>query len=358
MREPGAASSPMFPPALAPGSDFGARLQPFRDMVSSYLRDVVPDREPKRYLYDLIGDHLSRSGKGLRPALCIATCRAFGGNADDVLPLAAALEMLHNAFLVHDDIEDGSKFRRDRPTMHEAHGVPLAINVGDAMQALSIRLARQGTSRVSPDVAWRLLEEFDSMLIESLEGQALELGWVRDNKSTIGEDDYLVMTLKKTCWYSFIHPCRMGALVASSGDLDLERFNKFGYFLGVAFQIQDDVLNLVGEEKKYGKEIGGDLWEGKRTLILVDLFSKMDKFEAERLRAILAKPRSSRLAREVEWIQDRIRRYGSTDAAVATARQFAEASAREFDVGFGDAPESDDKAFIRDLVQYVVTRDL
>jgi geranylgeranyl pyrophosphate synthase len=349
-------------PKAAPTEDanaaFSARLQPFRDLIAPCLRDVAPDREPKRYLYGLIDDHLSRSGKGLRPALAIATCRAFGGRVEDVLPVAAALEMLHNAFLIHDDIEDGSEFRRDRPTMYIEQGLPLAVNVGDAMQALSIRLARKSAERIDPAGAGRMLDEFDHMLIESLEGQALEIGWVRDNNCQVKEDDYLLMTLKKTCWYSFIHPCRIGAVVARPDDPNLDRFNRFGYFLGVAFQIQDDILNLVGEAKKYGKEIGGDLWEGKRTLILADVFSKADKFETERLRTILAKPRTARVAREIESINAVIRKYGSLDYARRVAQEFAEAAAREFDTAYAGAPDGNDKCFVRDLIQYAVGRQL
>jgi geranylgeranyl diphosphate synthase type II len=225
------------------------------------------------------------------------------------------------------------------------------------MQALSVRLVRRSADRLGPAVAWRLYDEFDHMLMESLEGQALEIGWVRDNDCGIGEDDYLLMTLKKTCWYSFIHPCRLGALVAQPADGDLGRFDRFGYFLGVAFQIQDDVLNLVGEAKKYGKEIGGDLWEGKRTLILVDAFARATPFEQERLRAILAKPRPRRLAREIEWMNDLITRSGSIDRARATARQFAEAAEKEFEVAFAGAPDGEDKVFLRDLVAYAVGRD-
>jgi geranylgeranyl diphosphate synthase, type II len=345
-------------PAQDANLDFSARLQPFRDLIVPYLRDTAPDREPRRYLYDLIDGHLARSGKGLRPALAIATCRAFGGRVEDVLPAAAALEMLHNAFLIHDDIEDGSEFRRDRPTMYIEQGLPLAVNVGDAMQALSIRLARKSAERIAPAGAGRMLDEFDHMLMESLEGQALEIGWVRDNNCQVKEDDYLLMTLKKTCWYSFIHPCRIGAVVARPGDPDLDRFNRFGYFLGVAFQIQDDILNLVGEAKKYGKEIGGDLWEGKRTLILADVFSKADKFETERLRTILAKPRAARVARDIEWINAVIRKYGSLDYARQIAQEFAEAAAREFDTAYAGAPDGKDKGFVRDLIQYVVGRQL
>jgi geranylgeranyl diphosphate synthase type II len=101
-------------------------------------------------------------------------------------------------------------------------------------------------------------------MMDSLEGQAMELGWVRDNTCDISEKDYLRMVLKKTCWYSFIHPVRIGALIARPDQLDLDGFNEFGYFLSAAFQIQDDVLNLIGSSReRYGKEIGGDLYEGK-----------------------------------------------------------------------------------------------
>jgi len=270
--------------------------------------------------------------------------------------VAAALEMLHNAFLVHDDIEDGSEFRRDRPTMHTSQGIPLAVNTGDAMQALSVRLVRKSADRLGPAVAWRLYDEFDHMLMESLEGQALEIGWVRDNDCAVTEEDYLLMTLKKTCWYSFIHPCRLGALVARPGDDRLDRFDRFGYFLGVAFQIQDDVLNLVGDERKYGKEIGGDLWEGKRTLILVDALGRSDRFERERLQEVLAKPRARRTAREIEWMSALIGRTGSIERAREVAKQFGEAAMKEFEVAYAGA-EGEDKEFVRQLVEYAVGRD-
>src|SRR5580692_2098512 len=272
--------------AATAGSAFSTKLAEYRDLVLPTLMAALPRREPRRHLYDLIGDHLSRAGKGLRPALCIATCRAFGGRAEDALRSAAALELLHNAFLVHDDIEDGSESRRDRPTMHLTHGLAIAVNTGDAMNALSLRLLKDNLSVLGGAKTFRVLQKFDHMLIETLEGQAMELGWVRDNDCRVSDRDYLLMTLKKTCWYSFIHPCRIGALIAGGADVDLDAFNRFGFFMGAAFQIQDDVLNLVGDVRKYGKEIGGDLWEGKRTLILAHLFSRAAAPELARVRAL------------------------------------------------------------------------
>ena len=137
------------------------------------------------------------------------------------MPSAAALEMLHNAFLVHDDVEDGSELRRNHPTMVAEHGVPLAVNTGDAMNALSIRLLRRNLPLLGAPTAIRIYEEIDALLMESLEGQAMEFGWIRDNDTRVSASDYLRMTLKKTCLYSFIHPMRIGALVADGERTDL-----------------------------------------------------------------------------------------------------------------------------------------
>ena len=244
------------------------RLAWYRDMLSGTLAAGIPQREPQRHLYGLVKDFIDRSGKGLRPALCLATARALGGRGEDALPAAAGIEMLHNAFLVHDDIEDGSEWRRGAPAMHRRAGMPIALNTGDAMNALAMRFFRNAGERLGPVAAARIFDEVDHMLIETLEGQATELGWVRDNDLKVGADDYMRLVLKKTAWYSFIHPMRIGALVADPNDANLDRFDAFGYLLGLAFQVTDDVLNLTGDLQRYGKEVDGDLFEGKRTLLL------------------------------------------------------------------------------------------
>ena len=335
---------------------FAERLAFYRDLTRQALKDRLPAREPRRYLYDLISASLENSGKGLRPALCLATCRAFGGRLEDALDSAAALEVLHNAFLVHDDIEDGSYFRHARPTMHQQYGIPIALNTGDAMQALSMRLLRNNLATLGPDVAWQVVDEFDHLLMESLEGQAMELGWVRDNACDVSEADYLRMTLKKTCWYSFIHPCRIGALIARPGQLDLDRFNEFGYFLGAAFQIQDDVLNLVGTRERYGKEIGGDLYEGKRTLILAHLFEKASPAEKGRLRNLFARSPQKRLPREIDWVYDLLKKYGSIEFARGRASELIEAAETAFGKAFEGAPDSEDRNFVAQSVRYMVDR--
>jgi geranylgeranyl diphosphate synthase type II len=334
---------------------FAERLAYFRDLAHQAVKDRLPVREPRRYLYDLVSQSVG-SGKGLRPALCLATCRAFGGRVEDALDSAAAIEVLHSAFLVHDDIEDGSEFRHGRPALYRQFGVPIAVNTGDAMQALSMRILRNNASTLAPDVAWQVINEFDHMLLEALEGQAIELGWIRDNACDISENDYLRMILKKTCWYSFIHPCRIGALIARPGELDLDRFNEFGYFLGAAFQIRDDVLNLTGHRERYGKEIAGDLYEGKRTLMLTHLFERTSAPERRKLQDLLGRSRQRRLPREIDWVYELLRKYGSIDFAQARAAELLGAAGKTFEEAYARAPESADKAFLRRTLRYVVDR--
>jgi geranylgeranyl diphosphate synthase, type II len=348
---------PLPTPASTVRPELESSLAAYRALVLPTIMGSIPDREPRHHLYDIVREHLSRSGKGIRPALCIASCRAFGGDTERAIPSAAALELLHNAFLVHDDIEDSSEYRRDTPTLHRRYGVPLAVNVGDAMNAMSVRVLRQNLSLLGPAMAGRVLDEFDHLSLETIEGQAMELGWIRDNDCDRTEDDYLLMVLKKTCWYSFIHPCRIGAWIAKPGATDLDGFNRFGYCLGAAFQIQDDVLNLVGDRCKYGKETGGDILEGKRTLILMHLLKSCSRLDGDRLKTFLAKPRERRLPREVAWVCDLMRSAGSIEYARKAARTFAEAARQEFDVAYASAPPGTDLDFLRSLVDFVIERE-
>lgn len=344
--------------ALRPSGDtFQHQLAAWRDLTLAQIRASLPTHEPRRHLYDLVTAHLAQAGKGIRPALCIATAMAFGGQQDHALPSAAALEMLHNAFLVHDDVEDGSELRRNRPTMAAEHGVPLAVNTGDAMNALSIRLLRRNLPLLGAPTALRIYEEIDTLLLESLEGQAMELGWIRDNDTAVRAQDYLRMTLKKTCRYSFIHPMRIGALVADGERTDLDRFDRLGFFVGAAFQIQDDVLNLIGD-KRYGKEIGGDLLEGKRSLLLAHLFEQVSEREADALRDFLGRPRQRRLPREVAWLQQLMRHYGSIEYAQRAARELAQAAVTEFDSAFAGTSDPQATQFVRAILDYVVEREI
>jgi geranylgeranyl diphosphate synthase, type II len=236
-------------------------------------------------------DYPLREGKALRPALCIATCRALGGQLESVTRSAAVLELYHNAFLIHDDVEDGSEKRRDRPTLHRQQGKAVAINVGDAMLALALEPLLDNMRLVGIGPALRVLQLVSRMARESAEGQALELGWIQDGVWQLRDRDYLKMVYQKTAWYTFVAPMAVGALVAGVRTEDTHRLWRLATLLGIAFQIQDDILNIEGDEANYGKEILGDLWEGKHTLILLHALRHATAAERAHAEAVLRKPR-------------------------------------------------------------------
>jgi geranylgeranyl diphosphate synthase type II len=244
-------------------------------------------------LYDLILDYPLRGGKALRPALSIATCLGLGGHLEAVLPTAATLELYHNAFLIHDDIEDESWWRRGKPTLHIDHGVPIAVNVGDAMLSLSLQPLLDNVERIGLGPALRILRAVAKMTRLTVDGQALELEWVRSNTWRLEDADYLKMVELKTSWYSFITPLQAGAIAAGAGPERLAPLESLGRHLGAAFQITDDLLNLRADPEEYGKEIGGDLWEGKRTLMLLHTLRCAEPKDMDRAVQILARRRPS-----------------------------------------------------------------
>jgi geranylgeranyl diphosphate synthase, type II len=334
------------------------KLGYYRELTAQTLKPIFQSKEPSKYLYDLMPEYPKRGGKGLRPALCIATCRAFGGSTYSALKSAASLELLHNAFLIHDDVEDGSDRRRGLPTMHATVGMPIAVNLADAMNVLSMYPLVENRDVLGAQITYEVFSEVLHMVTETAEGQAIELGWMRDNTVDLTDLDYFRMTLKKTAWYTCIHPCRIGALIGSGGSYNLDRFNQFAYFMGVAFQIQDDVLNLVAEYQKYGKEIGGDIWEGKRTLMLIHLLNTCNASEKAKVTAFLAKPRRKRDTEDVNWVYALMEKYDCIDYARMIARQLANESLKQFSVAYEKAPDSEDKEFIRLIIEYMIERDL
>lgn len=374
-----------------------------RDLVLDELKTFIP-RDPRLgpVLYDLMYEYPLREAKALRPALCIATCRALGGPLHGVLRSAAVIELYHNAFLIHDDVEDQSHKRRDAPTLHLKHGLPVAVNVGDAMLALAIDPLLDNTRLLGLGKALQVLRLVATMARESAEGQAIELAWTRAGRWELPDTDYLRMVHKKTSWYTFLAPVAIGAVVAEASARDVRSLNRFAIALGAAFQIQDDILNLVAREERYGKEIEGDLWEGKHTLILLHAIRSATPAEREKALEVLGKARpgagdsletlsehrkliaslastgeitpnaeellsaslfASRRAvafktrDDVAMLAELIRKYRSVDYASGLARRRAERARRSLCVVDSRLIPSVHLEFLHGLVDFVVDRD-
>ena len=331
-------------------------LRAVAKVVRRGMLDAIPDGEPAQWLYGPMREYPSRPGKALRPALCLSASRAFGSAPNGLLGIAVAIELLHNAFLVHDDIADGSEIRRGRPTLSASHGMAAALNAGDGLAMVAGQVLRKATRQLDGGLADRVWHEFDTMAMRTLEGQAIELGWQIDHVEELKPDDYLELIMHKTCWYTTIHPLRVGALVGSNGEVDLAPMVRFGFHFGAAFQIRDDLLNLVGDERTYGKEILGDLYEGKRTLTLVHLLSVAEGSDRAILSDYLRRDRTERSEDMVRGVRALMEEYGSIDYTREYAEGILLVAEEYFEQAFADAQPGPDLDFLRALVPYVWAR--
>jgi geranylgeranyl diphosphate synthase type II len=330
-------------------------LSEYGELTRKCVQSYLPRDEPGSYLYELVADYPRRGGKMLRPSLCIAMARATGAKVEDAIASAASIELLHNAMLVHDDIEDASDERRGTPTLHALHGVPLAINAGDAMGLLSLRPLKDNFHRLGLATALSIFEETERMAWESAEGQALELGWRRDNRTDLTDEDYLRMALQKTCWLLAIYPMRVGCLIGQRGRLPLDPLIRIGFFFGAAFQIQDDLLNLE-PGPGYGKEPNGDLLEGKRTLMVIHTLRRTSGFERRKLQEFLGCERHARSAAQIAEVRLLMQRTSALEYAGTVACALAGSALREFDAYFSGIRPSRDLDFIRSLLLWVLKR--
>lgn len=238
-------------------------------MFSAYLAAAETGREPHS-LYAPTEYIMSLGGKRLRPLLTLMGCELFGRPAQDALPAAMAVEIFHNFSLVHDDIMDRAPLRRGRPTVHEKYGLNAGILSGDVMLIDAYRsLCRCPADASLP----RLLHLFNRMAAEVCEGQASDMEFERRNDVTLPE--YLRMIEQKTA--ALIGAgLALGAVIAGASPEEEYHIDAFGRHIGIAFQIQDDLLDTFGDPEKFGKKTGGDIVQNKKTFLLLKALEVAD----------------------------------------------------------------------------------
>ena len=259
---------------------------PVGDILNSYIpKGSHPDMD--RYLYSPLLKFSRNGGKRHRPLICFAACMAVGGDPQRAISSAAAIEHFHTAALIHDDIADEAELRRGEPCLYMTEGMGLAINMGD----LGLQLVN-GTVVKDPlledSVKVRVLTELIDMTRRTIEGQALDIGWARDGRYDIAPEDYLIMATCKTAHYSGAVPLAIGAIVGGGTETQIEGLRNYGLDTGLAFQIQDDLLNLIGKTESTKKGFRDDITEGKRTLVVVHALSHLDGVKRERLVELLS----------------------------------------------------------------------
>lgn len=327
-----------------------------RRVLSPKADEIAPADSHRERFYQMIHYHMGwvdsdfqpvmeNGGKRIRPLLCLLVCQAVGGNWEQALPAAAAVEILHNFTLVHDDIEDGSPTRRGRPTMWQLWGAAQAINCGDAMFALAhLALARLTDCGVDPAVVVRALRRFDETCVRLTEGQHADMTF--ETVDSVSVDAYLHMITGKTA--VLLGLCaELGALIGGGDEETVQHYAAFGKELGLAFQVKDDILGIWGDEAVTGKSAASDIETGKKTLPVLYGLS-----QSEELRGLYSRANGS---------GDYVRGVVSLLDA-AGAYEFASEKATEYSRGALDhleatQPDGDAGEALHQLTEMLLTRN-
>ncbi len=231
-------------------------------------------------------DHLIRAGgKKLRPVMVILSCEAVGGRAEDALKTAASMELIHTFSLIHDDIMDKDEMRRGKPSVHMLWGEPMAILAGDTLFSKAFETVLDtNTENISPKRIVNALKTVVDSCIKICEGQALDISF--EGNLDVREEEYMTMIYKKTAAL-IAAATKAGAILGGGTEEQIEALAEYGRLVGLAFQIQDDYLDVVSNEDDIGKPVGSDIVEGKMTLMVVHALAYASEDDKERLISIL-----------------------------------------------------------------------
>lgn len=286
--------------------------------LHDYLSGVPEGSALHRYLYVILDEFIARGGKRVRPAMTMLACEAVGGEPRKALASGCAIEFFHAAALIHDDIMDASILRRDQKCAHILHGAPLAINAGDYALGLVCTIVVRDPL-LDDATKLQVLDIIGEMSARTVEGQALDVGWVRDDIYDLTPDDYLDMALGKTGYYSGIAPLKIGAIVGRATSEERRALESFGKNSSIAFQIQDDLLNIVGDERTMGKDYLSDVIESKRTLMVIHCLAAAGPADKTRLVSLLRLGHGKN-AEQVAEVVDLLKKYDSIEYSRALAR--------------------------------------
>ena len=327
-------------------------MKPALEILDQYKADVEVELEkhlprggePLEF-YASVWDLLDRGGKRIRPALTFLACECVGGKKEDAVAAAAAIELLHNMTLVHDDIEDQSELRRGKPCIHKIYGVPIAINAGDAMLIKVFETAN--SSKIPAELCQRLVAKIAGRAYEITWGQAFEFSmWERKNFT---EEDVIRLLRYKTGALTGLST-EGGAIAGGGSEEQLKILGEFGETVGITFQIVDDLLNVMGDVKEYGKEIGGDIREGKKTVLAAHLLKAASPQDKKVFGRLLGKKNIKK--NEIRKVIDLYEKYGSTEYAKTQAEAFLENAMK----ALNRLPPSEARNNLSSIADFLISR--
>jgi geranylgeranyl pyrophosphate synthase len=303
-------------------------------------------------LAEPIWDFLDRGGKRWRPSLMLLSYEALGGKKKNkILPLTVLPEFLHNGSIMIDDIEDSSKLRRGKKCTHLLYGEDIAINAGNTMYFLPLSLLYENELKLKEKTIKEIYDLCSREMLKLSVGQGMDIYWHKKNQSYLSEEHYLQMCSYKTGALARLS-AKLGAILAEAKEKETEKIGKYAESIGIAFQIQDDILNLVGEEFGKGKGVGEDIHEGKKTLILLHTLKKASEEDKKKLMEIIeSHPTQQETINEAIGIMEK---YNSIEYAKEKAKNLVKKSWKEVSPLL---KEGKAKKMLKEFGEYLIERE-
>ncbi|MCL5423491.1 MAG: polyprenyl synthetase family protein [Candidatus Marsarchaeota archaeon] len=305
--------------------DFKEYIAEHKKMVYSTICDYVQIKEPKAH-YSIMRDYIDRQGSYRRPGLILLTGQMFGVSTEQLRLPASAMQLSEDWILMQDDVEDDSELRRGKPAAHKLYGWIHTMNATNVGQIAMWRMLKDYILKYGVQNGNKIYEKFYDMLAYTMEGQYIENNFIYDikNLSKVSEDFYFKVVDSKTCYYTVYGPLQVGAIAANQPESTLEILKKIGTPGGISFQITDDILDIIADEKVFGKKNLGDLYEGKVTLIMLNTYKNATAVEKARIDAIYLKSRKNKTPEEINFLLELIKKYDSIDYAKDVAKKYGE----------------------------------
>ncbi|MBP8591482.1 polyprenyl synthetase family protein [Candidatus Shapirobacteria bacterium] len=304
----------------------------------------------------ITAEYPRRQGKYLRPTLVLLTAEAMGFPQEKAIKTAAAMQVSEDWILDHDDIEDNSQERRGQPTLHRLYGAELALNAGDALHILMWKILADNFPLLGEKKALSIEKEFYQILTRTALGQTVEIKWTKENRLKLDDEDIFFILDGKTSYYTIAGPMRLGAILAEAKKSQLALLYHFGQILGRSFQIRDDLLDLTSDFAGLKKQVGNDIYEGKRTIMLAFLLRETRGEDRQKLLKILAKKREEKSEEEVRWVIRAMKKYGSISYGEKLAQNLAQEAGKFFEKHLGFLAQEPARSQIRAGISFMVER--
>lgn len=335
--------------------------------IQEYLEDLI--RYPKycrvrpkyhslvNFHQKIVSAYPERKGKYLRPTLVLLTAEAMGIPEKRAIKTAAAMQISEDWILNHDDIEDDSLQRRGLPALHRLFGNELAINAGDSLHGVMWKTLIDNLDILGFKIGQKIQEEFYQMLNRTVLGQTIEIKWTQENRTGLSDEDILFILESKTGYYTIGGPMRLGAILAGATKNQLNFLYEFGKVLGQCFQIVDDLLDLTSDFKGLKKQTGNDIYEGKRTIMLMHLFRSAGGSDQKKLAKIMAKNRDNKTPAEVKWVINLMKKYGSLTYGQKLAEKLAKQAREIFEKKLGFLSYQPARDQLKSGIDFILKRD-